>query len=365
MKNSKYLILEVHPAFAIALEYNGRVIKVANMDLHVGDRLDFVIELNYEERIPFFKRKLFKIYSYFLSIFTTIIFLWQMLLYPVGAVRISINPSFEMTINRINHVISLKPLNEDGKEFIQGVKYRMKDADSVTKELILKAEHDGYLNGKKTIEVEALSKNKNWKDSAEKHLLSTISSASPDDIKITILVPSEADDENINLSRRADNFADDDDIDDDIDDDDDSDDDDSDDDDSDDDDSDDDDSDDDDSDDDDSDDDDLDDDDSDDDDSDDDDLDDDDLDDDDLDDDDLDDDDLDDDDLDDDDLDDDDSDDDDSDDDDSDDDDSDDDDLDDDDSDDDNSDDDDSDDDDSDDDDSDDDNSDDDSDDDD
>ena len=280
MKNSKYLILEVHPAYAIALEGNGRVIKVANMDLHVGDRLDFVIELNYEERIPFFKRKLFKIYSYFLSIFTTIIFLWQMLLYPVGAVRISINPSFEMTINRINHVISLKPLNEDGKEFIQGVKYHMKDTDSVTKELILKAEHDGYFNEEKTIEVETLSQNEKWKTSTEQHIISTISSASPDDVKVTILVPSEADDENINLSRRADNFADDDIDDDDIDDDD--------------------------IDDDDIDDDDIDgddiDDDLDDDDLDDDDLDDDDLDDDDLDDDDLDDDDLDDDDLDDDDL---------------------------------------------------------------
>ena len=55
MKESEYLILEVHESYAIVLESNGRIVKAANLGYQAGDRTNNIIEFRYEDRIPFWK----------------------------------------------------------------------------------------------------------------------------------------------------------------------------------------------------------------------------------------------------------------------------------------------------------------------
>ena len=45
MNKHTYLVLEIHPAYAIALEDNGRIVRIANLGLEVGERTDSVIEM--------------------------------------------------------------------------------------------------------------------------------------------------------------------------------------------------------------------------------------------------------------------------------------------------------------------------------
>ena len=53
MREYKYLVLEIHPAYAIVLENNGRIIKVANIGLTVGDRTDNVLSSDTRKEYQF------------------------------------------------------------------------------------------------------------------------------------------------------------------------------------------------------------------------------------------------------------------------------------------------------------------------
>lgn len=154
-----YLVLECHSAYAIVLDNDGRFKTVANLRYTVGQRVDNVIEFKVEEKA---KSRLLSLFSYLGSVFIALFTSWQLLFVPVGAVTMTINPSVKVNVNRLDYVLSVEGLNDDGADLVQDYHYNFKKVDTVTDEIAQKAIDTGYLKEDGVIKVSAESKNKKW-----------------------------------------------------------------------------------------------------------------------------------------------------------------------------------------------------------
>ena len=98
----KYLILESHAAYCVALGEDGRCIKCANMRYEVGDRVEDVIELKLPERRD--SRRIVRIASLCAGLAACLciaFFGWYQPNYAAyGTMRMSINPDVELTLSR-------------------------------------------------------------------------------------------------------------------------------------------------------------------------------------------------------------------------------------------------------------------------
>ena len=117
----KYLVMECHPAYAIVLGEDGRFCRVANMHYQVGQQLDKVFGLEQPKGAPVvIWKKAAEIVAAAACFCLILMGMWQMVLAPCGTVRMQINPDIAITVNRLDYVTSVKGLNEDGKQVVQG-----------------------------------------------------------------------------------------------------------------------------------------------------------------------------------------------------------------------------------------------------
>ena len=155
--------MEVHPAYAVVLDKEGRFLKAANLRYQVGDTVRDIVEL----RIPREKRPaLWKPLSGVagLAACLCIVFFgyYQPNFVPYGALRIQINPDVELTLSRTDRVLELEGLNEDGQSLIAGYDYGGKDREGVTEELVERAIDLGYLSGGETVSITVTSADADW-----------------------------------------------------------------------------------------------------------------------------------------------------------------------------------------------------------
>ena len=114
----KYLVMECHPGYAVVLDDAGRFKKVANLNYEVGQTLDEVIKLIPAKKESFYQKKWVKTAIGAVACFLAVIGIWQTVGTPYGSVRMQINPDISMTVNRVDQVIDIVPMNADGEDLI-------------------------------------------------------------------------------------------------------------------------------------------------------------------------------------------------------------------------------------------------------
>ena len=145
----KYLIMECHMAYAVVLDEDGRFLKAANMDYEVGQTVDTIMEIVepgaafsevdcqsdsfydtvFEEAVEVQPavRRASRLSRWLKSALPAAAALCLLLsgghyfiMSPYGTVRLSINPEVELSVNRLDYVLSLSGINRDGEDLIRG-----------------------------------------------------------------------------------------------------------------------------------------------------------------------------------------------------------------------------------------------------
>ena len=158
-----YLVMEVHPAYAVVLDEEGRFLKAANLRYQVGDTVRDIVELRHpREKRPALWKPLSGVAGLAACLCLVFFGYYQPNFTPYGALRIQINPDVELTLSRTDRVLELEGLNEDGQSLIAGYEYSGKDREDVTGELVERAIDMGYLSGGETVSITVTSADTDW-----------------------------------------------------------------------------------------------------------------------------------------------------------------------------------------------------------
>ena len=155
--------MEVHPAYAVVLDEEGRFLKAANLRYQVGDTVRDIVELRRpKEKRPALWKPLSGVVGLAACLCLVFFGYYQPNFTPYGALRIQINPDVELTLSRTDRVLELEGLNEDGQSLIAGYEYSGKDREDVTGELVERAIDMGYLSGGETVSITVTSADADW-----------------------------------------------------------------------------------------------------------------------------------------------------------------------------------------------------------
>ena len=158
-----YLVMEVHPAYAVVLDEEGRFLKAANLRYQVGDTVRDIVELRRpREKRPALWKPLSGVAGLAACLCIVFFGYYQPNFVPYGALRIQINPDVELTLSRTDRVLELEGLNADGRVLIEGYDYGGKDREDVTEELVERAIDMGYLSGGETVSITVTSADADW-----------------------------------------------------------------------------------------------------------------------------------------------------------------------------------------------------------
>ncbi|HJA29067.1 MAG TPA: hypothetical protein IAA15_05780 [Candidatus Olsenella pullicola] len=178
-----YLIMECAAGYAVALDENGRFLKVPNLGYEVGQRVDDVVVFEggpygEAEVLPFGEYRARRTRGRRLALVAAAACLvmavvsgavvWRL---PVGTVYMAINPEVSMEVNRLDRVVSLEGENEDGEALVEGFGYYGRTVDEVSDDLADRAEEQGYLEDGGTIELSVESDDEEWKVATEDRLV--------------------------------------------------------------------------------------------------------------------------------------------------------------------------------------------------
>ena len=155
--------MEVHPAYAVVLDEEGRFLKAANLRYQVGDTVRDIVELRHpREKRPALWKPLSGVAGLAACLCIVFFGYYQPNFVPYGALRIQINPDVELTLSRTDRVLELEGLNADGRVLIEGYDYGGKDREDVTEELVERAIDLGYLSGGETVSITVTSADADW-----------------------------------------------------------------------------------------------------------------------------------------------------------------------------------------------------------
>lgn len=178
-----YLIMECAASYAVALDEEGRFVKVPNLGYEVGQKVDDVVAFEGSpfgeaDVIPLERRGARRTRGRRVALLAAAACLavaaiagaavWQV---PVGTVYMSINPEVSMEVNRLDRVVGLDGENVDGDDLIKGFTYYGRTIDEVSDDLADRAEERGYLDDGGTIELTVESDDEEWKTATEDRLI--------------------------------------------------------------------------------------------------------------------------------------------------------------------------------------------------
>jgi len=184
-----YLVMECHLGYAVVLDKNGRFIKVANLNYEIGQTVSSVMEIKEPESsrktTSSTKQWIFSAVALAASLSIIVIGTWQFLLMPYGSVRMQINPDVLITVDRMDYVIDLEGLNEDGEDLINDYRFKWKKIDRVTDEMAEQAIDMGYLSDGGNIHLIVESEHENWKIATESRIILELEVYLGDTITVT------------------------------------------------------------------------------------------------------------------------------------------------------------------------------------
>ncbi|MBQ8662268.1 MAG: hypothetical protein IJ471_00260 [Eubacterium sp.] len=196
----KYLVMECHVGYAVVLDEEGRFLKVANLNYEVGQTVTDVIQetlpieyetcmeyknevdsekpMEVEESISINSPKIHKMNRWMKPLVAAaaclcflVIVGGQMLLTPYGSVEMVINPDVMIEVNRLDYVIDVEGLNQDGQDLVADYEHRFKKIDQVSDELADRAVEMGYLTEGGTIHLIVTGGKEEWKVATEERLV--------------------------------------------------------------------------------------------------------------------------------------------------------------------------------------------------
>lgn len=170
----KYLVMECGLSYAIVLDEEGRFLKAANLGYQVGETLDHIIPFAEPHKQAPLSRKILSLGAVAACLCLITLLAFQYIFLPVGSVRMQINPDLSIEINRLNYVIGLEPLNDDGEALIDGYSYTWKNAETVSDELADLAMELGYLQEGGNIQLTVESDDDGWKTATEEKILTEL-----------------------------------------------------------------------------------------------------------------------------------------------------------------------------------------------
>ena len=186
----KYMILECHLGYAIALDNEGRFKKVANQNYQVGQTVNTVFELVDEKphlRIP--TRLLGALSSIAAVAIIAVLFILNPLNPSVFAsVNLKINPEVNIELNKDNEVTNIKGVNSDGNILIENYNYQQKQLEPVMDELIQRAIDLGFLQEGGQISVTLDGEDAMWVSNATQNMRQHLANFMSDKVDSMILV---------------------------------------------------------------------------------------------------------------------------------------------------------------------------------
>ena len=156
-----YLVMECGLSYAVVLDEAGRFLKAANLGYQVGQTLDHVLLLE-EKKQPTLRQRMVPLAAAAACLCLMLLVSVEFFFLPVGSVRMQINPEVRMEVNRVNQVIGLEGLNQDGNHLIDGYGYRWKSVEEVSDDLADRAVEMGFLTDGGSIGLTAESDDDDW-----------------------------------------------------------------------------------------------------------------------------------------------------------------------------------------------------------
>lgn len=156
-----YLVMECGLSYAVVLDEAGRFLKAANLGYQVGQTLDHVLLLE-EKKQPTLRQRIVPLAAAAACLCLMLLVSVEFFFLPVGSVRMQINPEVRMEVNRVNQVIGLEGLNQDGNHLIDGYGYRWRSVEEVSDDLADRAMEMGFLTDGGSIGLTAESDNDDW-----------------------------------------------------------------------------------------------------------------------------------------------------------------------------------------------------------
>ena len=156
-----YLVMECGLSYAVVLDEAGRFLKAANLGYQVGQTLDHVLLLE-EKKQPTLRQRMVPLVAAAACLCLMLLVSVEFFFLPVGSVRMQINPEVRMEVNRVNQVIGLEGLNQDGNHLIDGYGYRWRSVEEVSDDLADRAMEMGFLTDGGSIGLTAESDDDDW-----------------------------------------------------------------------------------------------------------------------------------------------------------------------------------------------------------
>ena len=189
----RYLILECHPSYAVALDEAGRFIKVANLGYEVGQTVERVICM----RTAPSASRTGRVATLTLAAAACLCLLfsgvYQLYFAAFGTVRMQINPDIVMTVSRMDRVVALDAHNADGQALIAAYDYSGKSKTRVSDELVDRAIAMGYLSEGDTIAISVDSPSDGWTQQAQQDVQSAVTAHLEGRMSVTVTVVSAQD----------------------------------------------------------------------------------------------------------------------------------------------------------------------------
>lgn len=125
----KYLVIEVHPGYAVLLDSEGRFLRAANLGYQVGETVTEIVVMKEQSREPFFRnRKLIGGIAAAACFCLVSVGLYFGMYVPnytaYGTLAMEINPGVQMTLSRSGRVLELHAANDDGERLVEDLAYK-------------------------------------------------------------------------------------------------------------------------------------------------------------------------------------------------------------------------------------------------
>ncbi len=169
----KYLVMECHPGYAVVMDEKGRFLQVANQHFEVGQTVQTVIQLQPARQSPSARQILRNAAAVAACLCLLILASWNVLM-PYGTVRMQINPDVKLSVNRLNYVIEIIPLNQDAKILLEGYDPGIQKVDQVLDALADRAAEMGYLSNSGDIRVTVESTHQDWQTATQDRLIAAL-----------------------------------------------------------------------------------------------------------------------------------------------------------------------------------------------
>ena len=162
----KYLVMECGLSYEVVLDQEGRFLKVANLNYQVGQTVEEVIPFR-EESTVWWKKPAVWSTAAAACVLLVCFTVFQFLFSTIGTVRMQINPDLQISVNRLNRVISVEALNGEGAEVMGDDSWFGQLLEEVSDQLADRAMELGYLEDGGDIWLSAQSDDDSWKTSWE------------------------------------------------------------------------------------------------------------------------------------------------------------------------------------------------------